>query len=206
MSWDLVYFHYKRRYYVLAYLTMPKMPWIYCGKYFKHVFSLWKSDCLIWQTGWSSFFQRTPISILLIQSCSYILLILFRQFPKALFHLYLIRSTMLDHEEERWVKRRHDATQFYQQRWVKRTTSRQDLPRGDKIISGDPNPNANNSLKDDDVEDDSYVPYPWARPLSHLVFKPKLNDHSMCTQESSLHTHHTKNGYRITNVTIYNNY
>jgi hypothetical protein len=47
------------------------------------------------------FFYRTPISILLIQSCSYILLILFRQSPEALFHLYLIRSTMSDHEEER---------------------------------------------------------------------------------------------------------
>ncbi len=36
------------------------------------------------------------------------------------------------------------------------------------------------------------------------VFKPKSNAHSMCAQESSLHTYHTENGYRITNVTIYN--
>jgi hypothetical protein len=28
----------------------------------------------------------------------------------------------------------------------------------------------------------------------------------MCVQESSLHIYHTENGYRITNVTIYNNY
>jgi hypothetical protein len=31
-----------------------------------------------------------------------------------------------------------------------------------------------------------------------------MNAHSMCAQESSLHTYHTKNGYRITNVRIYN--
>jgi hypothetical protein len=37
-------------------------------------------------------------------------------------------------------------------------------------------------------------------------FKAKPNAHSMCAQESSLHTYHTKNGYRITNVTIYNIY
>jgi hypothetical protein len=91
------------------------------------------------------FFQRTLKSISLIQSCSYTLLILFRQSPKALFHLYLIRSTMLDHEEEWRVKARHDVTQFYQRRGVKRTTSRQDLPRGDMTISGDPNLSGNNS-------------------------------------------------------------
>jgi hypothetical protein len=37
-------------------------------------------------------------------------------------------------------------------------------------------------------------------------FKAKLNAHSMCVQESSLHTYHAENGYRITNVTIYNIY
>jgi hypothetical protein len=35
-------------------------------------------------------------------------------------------------------------------------------------------------------------------------FKAKQNAHSMCAQESSLHIYHTENGYRITNVTIYN--
>jgi hypothetical protein len=35
-------------------------------------------------------------------------------------------------------------------------------------------------------------------------FKPKPNPHSMCAQESSLHTYHIENEYRITNVTIYN--
>jgi hypothetical protein len=48
--------------------------------------------------------------------------------------------------------------------WVKRTTSRQDLPRGNMTISGDPSPSANSSLEDDDVEDDTYMPSPWARP------------------------------------------
>jgi hypothetical protein len=38
--------------------------------------------------------------------------------------------------------------------------------------------------------------------MSHVSFKPKLNAHSMCAQESSLHTYHTENGYRITNVSI----
>jgi hypothetical protein len=32
--------------------------------------------------------------------------------------------------------------------------------------------------------------------------KAKLGAHSMCAQESSLHTYRIKNGYRITNVTI----
>jgi hypothetical protein len=40
--------------------------------------------------------------------------------------------------------------------------------------------------------------------LSHPFFKPKPNADSMCAQESSLHTYHTENGYKITNVTIYN--
>jgi hypothetical protein len=39
--------------------------------------------------------------------------------------------------------------------------------------------------------------------LSHPVFKPKLNVHSMCAQESSLHTYRTENGYRIINIIIY---
>jgi hypothetical protein len=38
--------------------------------------------------------------------------------------------------------------------------------------------------------------------LSHLVFKPKPNAHSMCAQESSLHTYRIENGDRITNVSI----
>jgi hypothetical protein len=38
-------------------------------------------------------------------------------------------------------------------------------------------------------------------PLSHPVFKRKTNAHSMCAQESGLHTYHTENGYRITNIT-----
>jgi hypothetical protein len=31
-------------------------------------------------------------------------------------------------------------------------------------INGDPNPSANNSSEDDDVDDDTYMPSPWARP------------------------------------------
>jgi hypothetical protein len=66
---------------------------------------------------------------------------------------------MIDHEKEWRVKARHDVTLFYKCRLVKRTTSRQDLPRGDMIISGDPNPSANSSS-----EDDTYMPSPRTRP------------------------------------------
>jgi hypothetical protein len=38
--------------------------------------------------------------------------------------------------------------------------------------------------------------------LSHPVCKPKPNAHSICAQESSLHTYRTENGDRITNVSI----
>jgi hypothetical protein len=72
---------------------------------------------------------------------------------------------MLYHEKERRVKARHDVTQFYQWRGVKRTTSRQDLPRADMAINGDPNPNFSSSSEDDDVEDDTYVPSPRVCPL-----------------------------------------
>jgi hypothetical protein len=34
-------------------------------------------------------------------------------------------------------------------------------------------------------------------------FKVKLNAHSMCAQESNLHTYHIEYGYRNTNVKIY---
>jgi hypothetical protein len=67
---------------------------------------------------------------------------------------------MSSHEEERQVMARHDVTQFYKRRGVKRTTSRQDLPIRDMTISGDPNPSVNNSSEDDDVEDDTYMPSP----------------------------------------------
>jgi hypothetical protein len=67
---------------------------------------------------------------------------------------------MSDHEEEMRVKTRHDVTQFYHWRGVKRTTSRQDLPRGDMTINDDSNPNANISLEEEDVEDDTYMPSP----------------------------------------------
>jgi hypothetical protein len=38
--------------------------------------------------------------------------------------------------------------------------------------------------------------------VSHPVFKPKPNAHNICAQESNLHTYHTENGYRITNVSV----
>jgi hypothetical protein len=39
--------------------------------------------------------------------------------------------------------------------------------------------------------------------MSHPIFKLKLNAR-MCAQKLSLHTYRIENGYRITNVTIYN--
>jgi hypothetical protein len=38
--------------------------------------------------------------------------------------------------------------------------------------------------------------------VSYLILRHKPSTHSMCVQESSLHTYSTKNGYRITNVSI----
>jgi hypothetical protein len=70
---------------------------------------------------------------------------------------------MSDHEERR-VKARHEVTQYYQRRGVKRTTSHQDLPRGDMTISDDPSPSNSNSGSDDEIEDESYVPSPRVWP------------------------------------------
>jgi hypothetical protein len=67
---------------------------------------------------------------------------------------------MSDNEERR-VKVRHDVTQFYQR---KKDVLRKEMPRGVMIISGDPNPDNSSSSSDDDIEDDTYVHSPWARP------------------------------------------
>jgi hypothetical protein len=63
--------------------------------------------------------------------------------------------------EERRVKARHDVTQFFER---KKDVSRREMPRGVMTISGDPNPNNSSSSLDDDIEDDTYVPSPRARP------------------------------------------
>jgi hypothetical protein len=63
--------------------------------------------------------------------------------------------------EERRVKARHDVTQFYQR---KNDVSRREIPRGVMTISGNPNPDNSSSSSDDDIEDDTYVPSPRARP------------------------------------------
>jgi hypothetical protein len=51
---------------------------------------------------------------------------------------------------------------------------------------------------------------PWPPPARQRGvtpgFKTKPNAHSMCVQESSLHTYRIENKYRIINVTIYNIY
>jgi hypothetical protein len=60
---------------------------------------------------------------------------------------------MLDHGERR-VKARHEITQFYERR---------KLPRGDMMIVDDADPN-DNSSSNEDVEDETYVPSPRARP------------------------------------------
>jgi hypothetical protein len=48
----------------------------------------------------------------------------------------------------------------------------------------------------------------WTPPRAPMAgvtpdFKVKPNAHSMCAQESSLHTYHTENGYKIINDSIY---
>jgi hypothetical protein len=65
---------------------------------------------------------------------------------------------MSDNEEQRRVKARHDMTQFYQRRKI---VSRRQLPRADMIIEDNPSPDREEeSLEDDDVEDDTYMPSP----------------------------------------------
>jgi hypothetical protein len=63
--------------------------------------------------------------------------------------------------EERRVKARHDVTQFYQR---KKDVSRREMLRGVMTINSDPNPNNSFSSSDDDIEDDTYVSSPRARP------------------------------------------
>jgi hypothetical protein len=53
------------------------------------------------------------------------------------------------------------VTQFYQR---KKNVSRREMPRGVITISGDPNPDNSSSSSNDDIEDDTYVPSPRARP------------------------------------------
>jgi hypothetical protein len=70
---------------------------------------------------------------------------------------------MSDNEEERRVKVRHDVIQFYQCRPSKRTMSRQELPWTDMTIEDQPSAaREDESSKDDDVEDDTYVTSPRA--------------------------------------------
>jgi hypothetical protein len=73
---------------------------------------------------------------------------------------------MLDHEEDKRVKTRHDVTQFYQRHPSKRTMSKQELPRADLTIEDQPNTEREEeSLDYDDVEDDTHMPS--ARARSH---------------------------------------
>jgi hypothetical protein len=53
------------------------------------------------------------------------------------------------------------VTQFYERRKV---VSRKEMPRGDMIISGDPNPDNSSSSSNGNIEDDTYVPSPRAHP------------------------------------------
>jgi hypothetical protein len=74
-------------------------------------------------------------------------------------------SSMLDNKEERRVKAMHDVTQFYQHRPSKRTVSRQELPRADMTIEDQSSAaREEESSEDDYVEDDTYMPFPRARP------------------------------------------
>jgi hypothetical protein len=66
---------------------------------------------------------------------------------------------MSDNEERR-VKARHGVMQYYQRR---KTVTRRELPQADMTIEDNPSPaREDESLEDDDVEDDTYVPSPRA--------------------------------------------
>jgi hypothetical protein len=85
------------------------------------------------------------------------------------FPPYLDRSSMPDNEERR-IKARHEVTQYYERRKV---VTRRELPRADMTIDGEPSAaRGEESSKDDDAEDETYVPSPWAHP--HAVERALL--------------------------------
>jgi hypothetical protein len=68
---------------------------------------------------------------------------------------------MFDNEERR-VKARHDVTQFYQRRPHKKMVTRRELPRADMTIEGvQSQAREKASSDDDDVEDETYVPFSY---------------------------------------------
>jgi hypothetical protein len=70
---------------------------------------------------------------------------------------------MSDNEERR-VKARHEVTQYYERRKV---VTRRELSRADITINGEPSGDREEaSSEDDDVEDETYVPSPWAQAHS----------------------------------------
>jgi hypothetical protein len=80
---------------------------------------------------------------------------LFPLSPKPYFPFYLVRSSISENEERR-VKARHDVTQFYQRR---KLVSRRELPQADMTIEDNSSlAREEDSLEDDDVEDDTYMP------------------------------------------------
>jgi hypothetical protein len=70
-------------------------------------------------------------------------------------------SSMSDNEEERRIKVRLDCPMknFYKR---KLTTRRKELPRGDLTIDDVPNTSTLSDSSDEDMEDDTYIPSPWA--------------------------------------------
>jgi hypothetical protein len=74
---------------------------------------------------------------------------------------------MSDNEKGRRVKARHDVTQFYQRRCVKRTVSRQDLSIGNFTVEGGSN-SSHNTTSSDDEEEETYVPSPrgWGKDIA----------------------------------------
>jgi hypothetical protein len=93
---------------------------------------------------------------------------------------------MSDHEKERRVKDRHDVTQFYQRRSIKQTSSRQQMPRGDMSVSGDPSPDNSNNSSEDEVEDETYVPSPRACPHGKGLASASSNRAAMGEREEEV--------------------
>jgi hypothetical protein len=77
------------------------------------------------------------------------------------FPPYLDRSSTSGNEERR-VKARHEVTQYYERRKV---VTRRELPRANMTIEGEPSAAREEARsKDDDVEDETYVPSPRVQP------------------------------------------
>jgi hypothetical protein len=73
---------------------------------------------------------------------------------------------MLDDEIERHVKARLDhggsSLKTYVRQGRKSTVKQKEMPSGDFTVDDVPSPNTSSDTSNEDVEDDTYIPSPWA--------------------------------------------